>query len=249
MEAVLTDISVRPPVKRLNLFEKYLTIWVGLCMVAGVALGKWAPHFVQTVRSMEFREGSHINVPIAVLIWLMIVPMIAMAMVGAIFLGSSPARAAPAAPSARFIEGAVMDQLRDGRSVRVDFALTVLHAPRGSVIAEARQSFTLSFDLWEQRFAVTRIGPMPRSISHLTARAAEDWCLDNVTVPVASLGRTARDTPFWVRVEYRIPDRSTTAGPDDSTFTLQTLIDVLSRRREDENRGKSVEAGPFRLSP
>ena len=65
----------------------------------------------------------------------------------------------------------------------------------------------------------------------------------------SSLGRTARDTPFWVRVEYRIQDRASTAAPDDSTFTLQTLIDVLSRRREDENRGKSVEAGPFRLSP
>ena len=75
MEAVLTDISVRPPVKRLNLFEKYLTIWVGLCMVAGVALGKWAPHLVPFFRDLEFGTDSHINLPIAVLIWLMIVPM------------------------------------------------------------------------------------------------------------------------------------------------------------------------------
>lgn len=75
MEAVLTDISVRPPVKRLNLFEKYLTIWVGLCMVAGVALGKWAPHLVPLFRDLEFGTDSHINLPIAVLIWLMIVPM------------------------------------------------------------------------------------------------------------------------------------------------------------------------------
>ena len=148
-----------------------------------------------------------------------------------------------------FISGPVLDRLQDGRSVRVDFDLIVLEKPNGAVVTRAQQSFNLSFDLWEQRFAVTRIGPMPRSISHLTARAAEDWCLDNVTVPVASLGRTARDTPFWVRVEYRIPDRSMTAGPDDSTFTLQTLIDALSRRREDENKAKSVEAGPFRLTP
>lgn len=148
-----------------------------------------------------------------------------------------------------FIAGSVLDRLQDGRSVRVDFDLIVLDKPNGTIIARAQQGFNLSFDLWEQRFAVTRIGPMPRSISHLTARAAEDWCLDNVTVPLASLGRTARDTPFWVRVAYRLQDRASTATPDDSTFTLQTLIDVLSRRREDENRGKSVEAGPFRLSP
>jgi hypothetical protein len=147
-----------------------------------------------------------------------------------------------------FIAGSVLDRLQDGRSVRVDFDLMVLDKPNGAIITRAQQGFNLSFDLWEQRFAVTRIGPMPRSISHLTARAAEDWCLDNVTVPLASFGRTARDTPFWVRVGYRIQDRASTAAPEDSTFTLQTLIDVLSRRREDENRGKSVEAGPFRLS-
>ena len=75
MEAVLTNISVRPAVKRLNLFERYLTIWVGLCMVAGVALGKWAPSVAQTFRSLEFGPESHINVPIAILIWLMIIPM------------------------------------------------------------------------------------------------------------------------------------------------------------------------------
>jgi hypothetical protein len=102
--------------------------------------------------------------------------------------------------------------------------------------------------LWEQRFAVTRIGSMPRSISHLTARAAEDWCLDNVTVPLAAMGRIGRNTPFWLRVEYRVQNRTSTADAEESTFTLQRLIDVLSRRREDQDRAKSVEAGPFRLS-
>jgi len=75
MEAALTIQSVKPEAKRLNYSERYLTIWVGLCMVVGVALGKWAPNAVQTLRSLEFGEGTHINMPIAVLIWLMIIPM------------------------------------------------------------------------------------------------------------------------------------------------------------------------------
>ena len=61
--------------KRLNLFERYLTVWVGLCMVSGVALGKWVPDAVQVLRDLEFGHGSHVNLPIAVLIWLMIIPM------------------------------------------------------------------------------------------------------------------------------------------------------------------------------
>ena len=61
--------------KRLNLFERYLTLWVGLCMVAGVLLGKAAPGLVQALRAMEFGKDSHVNFPMAVLIWLMITPM------------------------------------------------------------------------------------------------------------------------------------------------------------------------------
>ena len=75
MEAVLTVQSVKPEAKRLNLFERYLPIWVGLCMVVGVVLGKWAPGAVQTLRNLDFGEGTHINVPIVILIWLMIIPM------------------------------------------------------------------------------------------------------------------------------------------------------------------------------
>lgn len=74
MEAIL-PATVDVAVKRLNLFERYLTIWVGLCMLVGVLLGQAAPEFVQALRSMEFGQGSHINLSIAVLIWLMIVPM------------------------------------------------------------------------------------------------------------------------------------------------------------------------------
>jgi hypothetical protein len=150
-------------------------------------------------------------------------------------------------PGLAFIEGPVSERLQDGRSVRIDFEITVLEKSQGPSVAKAQHSFNLSFDLWEQRFAVTRIGQTPRSISHLTRRAAEDWCLDNVTVPLSALGRFARDTTFWVRIEYRVQDRVST-GDEESRFTLRTLIDALSRRRADQEQGKSMEAGPFRLS-
>lgn len=61
--------------KQLNPFERYLTIWVALCMIVGILLGQAAPDLVQSLRAMEFGQGSHINLPIAILIWLMIVPM------------------------------------------------------------------------------------------------------------------------------------------------------------------------------
>ncbi len=61
--------------RRLNFFERYLTLWVGISMMVGLALGKGMPSLVQSLRSMEFGKGSQVNIPIAVLIWLMIIPM------------------------------------------------------------------------------------------------------------------------------------------------------------------------------
>ncbi len=61
--------------KRLSGFERYLSLWVGVCMVAGVVIGKALPGVTVFLRGLEIGEGSHINIPIAVLIWLMIYPM------------------------------------------------------------------------------------------------------------------------------------------------------------------------------
>lgn len=70
-----STLPVRTPEKRRNPFERYLTLWVGLCMVVEVLFGQWAPNSGQGLRSLEFGEGCHVNLPIAVLIWLMITPM------------------------------------------------------------------------------------------------------------------------------------------------------------------------------
>lgn len=68
----IQEVAERP---RLGFFERYLSLWVALCMVAGVALGKLLPSVVQILRGLEFGQGSQINVVMAVLIWLMITPM------------------------------------------------------------------------------------------------------------------------------------------------------------------------------
>jgi len=61
--------------KRMGGFERSLSLWVAASMGAGLLLGKALPGLTAALRGLEFGEGSHINVPIAVLIWLMIYPM------------------------------------------------------------------------------------------------------------------------------------------------------------------------------
>jgi ACR3 family arsenite transporter len=66
---------MNPPPKRLNFFERYLSLWVAACMVVGVSIGKILPGAVGALGRLQFGEGSQVNIPIAVLIWLMIYPM------------------------------------------------------------------------------------------------------------------------------------------------------------------------------
>lgn len=56
----------------MGVFERYLSIWVGLCIISGVVLGLTMPAVFQAFAAMEV---AHVNVPVAVFIWIMIFPM------------------------------------------------------------------------------------------------------------------------------------------------------------------------------
>ena len=68
-------MKLAPPASGLGFFERYLSLWVALCMAAGIVIGKLLPGLTASLRGLEFGTGSQINVAIAVLIWLMITPM------------------------------------------------------------------------------------------------------------------------------------------------------------------------------
>ena len=70
-----TESGPRNERKLTNVFERWLSLWVLVCMVVGVALGKLLPGLTSILSDMEFGEGSRVNAPIAFLIWLMIFPM------------------------------------------------------------------------------------------------------------------------------------------------------------------------------
>src|SRR5512146_463540 len=57
----------------MSTFERYLTLWVALCIVAGIALGQLMPPVFHAIGAAEI---ARVNLPVAALIWLMIVPML-----------------------------------------------------------------------------------------------------------------------------------------------------------------------------
>jgi hypothetical protein len=150
------------------------------------------------------------------------------------------------APAFHFLDGEAITRLRDGQVVRLELQLAILSGPGAAASAEHRRTFVLSYDLWEERFAVALPGAPRRAVSHLTAAAAEAWCVQQLQVPVTAMGTLGRDVPFWIRLDARLIDGSADT-PDDQGLTLQRLIELLSRRRRTDDVSHTVEAGPFRI--
>ena len=67
---VAGKIAARAP---LNFFERYLTAWVALCIVVGIVLGQSFPSVFKLIGGMEIAK---VNLPVGLLIWVMIIPML-----------------------------------------------------------------------------------------------------------------------------------------------------------------------------
>ena len=65
--------ALAPPKPAIGFFERWLSAWVALCIVAGIALGQWFPGPFHALGRMEV---ARVNIPVGLLIWVMIIPML-----------------------------------------------------------------------------------------------------------------------------------------------------------------------------
>jgi hypothetical protein len=109
--------------------------------------------------------------------------------------------------------------------------------------------FALSYDIWEERFSVTKIGQSPgsrRTVSHLSAQAAENWCLDNLTVDRAQI---PPDQQFWVQLDLRGEDPRDQLGIiGDPGINITRLIEIFGRPARAAQPRWMLSSGPHRLA-
>jgi hypothetical protein len=148
------------------------------------------------------------------------------------------------APELHFLTGKPLTRLRDGGTVVFLSQLTLLHEDRVSVFRRVPERLTVSYDVWEEKFSVL-MGVDRRSVSRLTAAAAESWCLDNLAI--SALGM-APDRPFWLQFDLRVADPREISSVVGDSISLTNLIEVLSRKPRTDDGHWSLEAGPFRLA-
>lgn len=154
------------------------------------------------------------------------------------------------APRLDFLNGKALERLKDGGSVAFIAQLTITSVPN-AVVPDARSvaRFALSYDIWDEKFAVTRIGDKPesrRSVSHLSLQATENWCLDNLAIDGAQV---SPDRPFYVQLDLRTEDPRDQLGiVGDPGISIARLIEVFSRPVKSAQPHWFLNNGPFRMA-
>ncbi len=148
------------------------------------------------------------------------------------------------APTLHFLTGKSLSRLHDGAAVPFDFQLIVSSGSKNNVVVRSLERFTVSYDVWEEKFSVVRVRDFRRSGMRLSASSAESWCLDNIVIPAASL-------PTGQQLSARLEIRSAESKEPlaaNSGINLATLIEIFSRPSRPQQDRWSVESAPFQLA-
>jgi hypothetical protein len=150
------------------------------------------------------------------------------------------------APGLRFLTGRPLDRLRDGAAVIFDFQLSLWTDANAALFRRTLERFVISYDLWEEKFAVTRFAPNRTTVSHLSAGGAESACVDSLVVPSSGL---AADRPFWVRLELRVEDMKDGSEVLASQgISLNALVELFGRTARAQQPRWTLQSGPHRLT-
>ncbi|MEK7406959.1 MAG: hypothetical protein AAB225_17940 [Acidobacteriota bacterium] len=149
------------------------------------------------------------------------------------------------APQLGVLSGLPLERLRNGAPVPFAFKLTLSTDRHATTLLRDLKRFVFSYDLWEEKFSVVKLGHPRRSASHMATTAAEAWCVDDMALATAGL---AQDRPFWARLEVRLENLREEAAEEESGVSLTRLIELFGRRAETRRSSWLFEAGPLRLA-
>ncbi len=151
------------------------------------------------------------------------------------------------AASLGLLSGKPLERLKDGATVAFDFHLSIRDGP--APVRRAFERFLISYDLWEERYSVTRIvrdRAQRRSASHLTPAAAESWCLENLFI---ATGGFDPDRLFTAQLEIRVEEpRDSNPVIGEPGVSLTALIEIFSRPARSQQQRWNLETARMRLN-
>jgi len=149
------------------------------------------------------------------------------------------------APDLHFISPDARQLLHDGSSVTYSFRISIGASKYGVPATSITYHCVFSYDIWEERYKVSRSEPGARSASHLSEDAAQKMCIESLTIPT---GYLTADNAFWISLEFRMEDRQAPISGDEQRTWLGTVVEIFSQKKEKPQSTGSLQRGPFHLS-
>ena len=111
-----------------------------------------------------------------------------------------------AAPRTDFFTGSPLARLKNADEVPFVIKTTLWSGKKDHIFTSAADRFIVSFDIWEKTdkaYSVIKVEAPRKTASHLTAKAAQKWCLDQMSLDYTGLSGSE---PLWARLEIRAED-------------------------------------------
>ncbi len=152
-------------------------------------------------------------------------------------------------PHVDFLSGKPLARLKDGGSVAFIGKVSVTLSPNSlTPVAQYVARFAMSYDIWEERFSVTKFQSPEsrRSQGHLSVQAAENFCLDNLLI---DRGQLPADKPFYVQLDLRVEDQRDQLGIiGDPGINFTRLIEIFGRPPRSPQERWLYNGGPYKLA-
>jgi hypothetical protein len=151
------------------------------------------------------------------------------------------------APTLRFLAGKPLERLENGATVVFLSQLSLsTDGTWNTPFRRVQDRLVVSYDLWEKKFSVTRLGHAAQSRGRMSAAEAQQWCVDSLVVSSTGM---APDRPYWLRLEMRVADpKELSSAVGQPGISITKLVEIFSRKPGIDEQRWALEAGPFKLS-
>ena len=148
------------------------------------------------------------------------------------------------APGLHFLTGRALDRLHDGASIPYAFQMTLTTIPRSLPLQRSLDRFVVSYDVWAERFKIVQSAGSRKSVTNLTASAAENWCIDQMGLNWVG---APTDKDLWIRLEIRA-EEPLERPISEAGLSLTSLIALFSEKPRASAQNWVAETAPFRLA-
>jgi hypothetical protein len=148
-------------------------------------------------------------------------------------------------PRLDLMRPAIFARLKNGGTATYDFHVALMVGNRSTPRRRAFERFIVSYDLWEEKFAISGLRKPRAGVTNIDGDSIASWCAGHVAIPAGDIKPEDR---IWLKLEIRAADPKKDPALLDEGLNLINLVELLSRPSRGEQQRWTVESAELRIT-